>query len=55
MRQERFLTNGSFLGAPPPTNGKDSASAEGASEEKLAILHADPIPKLLLGEVAAKW
>ena len=42
MRQVSFLTNGSFLGAPPPTNGKDSASAEGASEEKLAILHGDP-------------
>ena len=54
MRQERFLTNGSFFGAPPPTNGKDSASAEGASEEKLAFLHGDP-PKLLLGEVTAKW
>ena len=57
MRQRRCLTNGSFLGAPPPTNGKDFASAEGASDEKLAILDGDhpTPPKLLLGEVTAKW
>ena len=43
-RQECFLTNGSFFGAPPPTNVKDSASAEGASEEKLAIYGKYPCP-----------
>ena len=35
---ERFITKGRFSRAPPPTNCKDSASAEGASGEKLAVL-----------------
>ena len=39
MRQERFLTKGLFFRAlPQRTNSKGSASAEGASEEKLVIL-----------------
>ena len=39
MRQERFPRKEFvFRALPPPTISKDSASAEGASEEKLAIL-----------------
>ena len=38
MHQGRFSQGVRFSCAPPPTNYKDPASAEGASEEKLAIL-----------------
>ena len=49
MHQERCLTNGSFFGAPPPTNGKDSASPKARAKKNWRFCTVTS-PETTLGE-----
>ena len=55
MHQERFLTKCSFFARSPTNELQGFASAEGASEEKLAILREilpQIYPKMLFSKVS---